>query len=73
MGETAQDIVGAYMKSARPDILGERKSDDLFPTQQGRAMTRQMFWNLIKRYALMANTTVISPHTLRHQHSPRIF
>lgn len=67
IGEAAQDIVGAYMKSARPDILGERKSDDLFPTQQGRAMTRQMFWNLIKRYALMANiSTAISPHTLRH-------
>ncbi len=30
-------------------------------------MTRVMFWQLIKRYALMAEIKVpISPHTLRH-------
>ena len=30
-------------------------------------MTRQMFWFLVKRYALIAGIRVpISPHTLRH-------
>ena len=30
-------------------------------------MSRQAFWQLIKRYALVAGITVkISPHTLRH-------
>lgn len=30
-------------------------------------MSRQMFWNLIKRYALRAGiSSAISPHTLRH-------
>ncbi|MBL8512929.1 MAG: site-specific tyrosine recombinase XerD [Betaproteobacteria bacterium] len=67
IGEAAQDIVGEYVKTARGEILGARKSDDLFPTQLGRAMSRQMFWNLIKRYALKAGvSTAISPHTLRH-------
>ena len=32
-----------------------------------QAMSRQAFWNLIKRYALRAGiATSISPHTLRH-------
>jgi integrase/recombinase XerD len=67
IGEAAQDIVGEYVKTAREEILGAKKSDDLFPSQQGRAMSRQMFWNLIKRYALKAGiSTTISPHTLRH-------
>ena len=31
------------------------------------AMSRQMFWNLVKRYALAAGIPQgISPHTLRH-------
>ena len=30
-------------------------------------MTRQMFWTLIKKYALQAEVNVpLSPHTLRH-------
>ena len=67
IGEAAQDIVGEYVKTAREEILGAKISDDLFPSQQGRAMSRQMFWNLIKRYALKAGiSTTISPHTLRH-------
>ncbi len=67
IGEAAQDVVGQYLASARPEILGARKSDDLFPSQLGRAMSRQMFWNLVKRYALRAGiSTAISPHTLRH-------
>ncbi len=67
IGEAAQDIVGLYLQSARQEILGAHKSDDLFPSQRGRAMSRQMFWNLIKRYALRAGiSSAISPHTLRH-------
>ena len=73
LGESAIDIVQLYLKTARPEILGARKSDDLFVTlQRGRVgqhggMTRQMFWTLIKRYALKAGIRKpISPHTLRH-------
>jgi len=36
-------------------------------TQRGRAMTRQMFWTLIRRYSIVAGITApLSPHTLRH-------
>ena len=67
LGEAASDVITQYAKSARIDILDGQKSDDMFVTQRGRAMTRQMFWHLIKRYAIKANINKpISPHTLRH-------
>ncbi|MBT6274549.1 MAG: tyrosine-type recombinase/integrase, partial [Chromatiales bacterium] len=37
------------------------------PTARGGPMTRQAFWQIIKRYAQLAHINrVISPHTLRH-------
>jgi integrase/recombinase XerD len=67
MGEVAADWIKRYIADARPVILGEQKSQDLFVTQRGSAMTRQMFWVTIKQHALRANIfQKISPHTLRH-------
>ena len=67
LGEAATDAVSLYLKSARVELLNGRKSDDLFVTGRGSAMTRQMFWHLIKRHALKADIrTPLSPHTLRH-------
>ncbi len=44
-----------------------RTSDALFVTVRGAAMTRQMFWKLVRRYALAAGITApLTPHTLRH-------
>ncbi|HOB94016.1 MAG TPA: tyrosine-type recombinase/integrase, partial [Aquabacterium sp.] len=51
----------------RAAILGGQQSDALFVTARGGAMTRQMFWALVKRHALVAGVTApLSPHTLRH-------
>ena len=48
-------------------LLGGRAADEVFVTAQGGGMTRQAFWQLIKRYALQANLAMsLSPHTLRH-------
>ena len=67
LGETASDVIQRYATSARIEILGGKKSDDMFVTQRGRAMTRQMFWHMIKRYAIKGNVNKpLSPHTLRH-------
>jgi integrase/recombinase XerD len=39
----------------------------LFVTARAEPMTRQAFWQLMKRYAARAGiSTAISPHTLRH-------
>ena len=67
LGESAADVIQQYLTTARIELLNGQKSDDLFITGRGRAMTRQMFWHLIKRHALKAAIrTPISPHTLRH-------
>jgi integrase/recombinase XerD len=48
-------------------LLAGRAAEALFVTARGQAMSRQAFWNLIKRYALRAGIAAsISPHTLRH-------
>ena len=67
LGEEATDWIVRYRDEARPRLLGARKSDALFVTARGAAMTRQAFWALIKRYAVRAGIPrSISPHTLRH-------
>ena len=67
MGEEAADWIDQYLKQARPEILQKRLCDAMFVTARADAMTRQAFWYLIKRYALMAGITKhMSPHVLRH-------
>jgi integrase/recombinase XerD len=66
-GEEAHAWIKRYLAEARADILGGQVSDALFVTARGGPMTRQMFWQLIKKYALLAGVlTPLSPHTLRH-------
>lgn len=67
MGEEAVDWISRYLSEARPSILQKRLCDALFVTNRADEMTRQGFWYLIKRYALLAGITKnISPHVLRH-------
>ncbi|MGE0111377.1 site-specific tyrosine recombinase XerD [Aquabacterium sp.] len=66
-GVEASDWLTRYLGQARAQILGGRVSDALFVTGRGDAMSRQMFWKLVKKYALHAGITQhLSPHTLRH-------
>lgn len=66
-GEEARAWLVRYIEEARADILGGQVSDALFVTARGGPMTRQMFWQLIKKYARLAGVlTPLSPHTLRH-------
>ena len=67
LGEEALDWLQQYLIEARPLLLQGYVSEDLFPTRRGKAMTRQAFWYLIKRYAQQAEIEKpLSPHTLRH-------
>jgi integrase/recombinase XerD len=67
MGEEAVDWISRYLSEARPAILQKRLCDALFVTNRGEAMTRQAFWYLIKRYAILAGISKhMSPHVLRH-------
>ena len=67
MGESACNAVGRYLKDARGELLRGKTSPQLFLSRLGAGMTRQAFWNIIKKRALQAGVrTSISPHTLRH-------
>ena len=62
----ASALLSRYMSEARPQML-RRPSDALFLTNRGAAMSRQMFWLLVKRYARQAGLRhAPSPHALRH-------
>ena len=68
LGEQAIDWLSRYLSEARPEILKGQQSEALFVTARGGAMTRQAFWQLIKRYAPIAgiDPAKLSPHVLRH-------
>lgn len=67
LGEEALDWVRLYLVDARPALLGDKLNAAMFVTQRGTAMTRQMFWYLIKRHAKRGGLhKPLSPHTLRH-------
>jgi integrase/recombinase XerD len=70
-GEVAGQWLQRYLQEARPALLGEKQTDDLFVTfrgtRAGEAMSRVMFWMIVKKYAVAAGITApLSPHTLRH-------
>ena len=76
VGEIALDWLMQYYQQSRPQLVlkttKQKKKlsqcSDVFVTRRGRAMTRQAFWYMVKRYALIAGiaTDHLSPHTLRH-------
>ena len=67
IGEPARDWVGKYLEISRPVILGRGISDTLFVTNRHQGMSRQAFWNLIRKYVFVAGIKKkVSPHTLRH-------
>ena len=70
-GEVASLWLRRYLAQPRAELLAGHQTDDLFVTQRGStpgtAMSRVMFWLLVKKYALAAGITQpLSPHTLRH-------
>jgi len=67
LGDEATSRLGDYLRGARPSLLGEQKSGAVFLTRRGQPMTRQAFWQLIKRYSSAAGIdSSLSPHSLRH-------
>jgi len=66
IGAHARAALAEYLSAVRPK-WARPASRACFLTARGKAMTRQGFWKLIKRYAIAAGITKpISPHKLRH-------
>ena len=68
LGEEAIDWLKRYCATARTELGGDAKAEAVFVTARRGPMTRQAFWQLIKRHAVSAGIarTALSPHTLRH-------
>lgn len=67
LGEEASESLREYLGQARSDLLKAQLTDAVFVTRRGGPMTRQAFWQLIKRYAQQAGIGAeFSPHSLRH-------
>ena len=70
-GEVARAWLDRYLAEGRPVLLAGKQTDDLFVTHRGskagKAMSRVMFWKIVKQHALAAGIhSPLSPHTLRH-------
>jgi integrase/recombinase XerD len=67
IGESACRAVSRYLEGARDELLKDGNSKRLFLSRLGEGMTRQAFWNIVKKRALQAGVqSHLSPHTLRH-------
>jgi integrase/recombinase XerD len=67
MGDAAVESLRIYLADGRPKLERRRVSPHLFLGRHGRGLTRQMFWQLLKRYVRAAGITKpVTPHTLRH-------
>jgi len=67
LGEWAIEWINRYLREARP-VLMKAPCEAVFLSRFGSGMTRQMFWQIVKRHAIQAgiDAASISPHTLRH-------
>ena len=67
VGEEAISWLRRYLAGTRQQLLRGQPQPILFPSRLGGPMTRQAFWQLVKRYAQQAGIDKpLSPHTLRH-------
>ena len=67
MGKTAKRWMKNYLNGPIQEILNDRQSDCLFPTRTSTSISRQAFWQIIKKYAMKVGISAkLSPHSLRH-------
>jgi integrase/recombinase XerD len=65
MNRRAAEKIRKYTLELRPSLLKGRQSPFLFLTNRGRPMTRQRFWQALKKIGTLAGLK-ITPHTIRH-------
>ncbi|MCL5062241.1 MAG: site-specific tyrosine recombinase XerD [Nitrospiraceae bacterium] len=65
MNHRAIAKIKRYMLELRPNLLKDRQSPYLFLTNRGTPMTRQRFWQALKKFGDMAGLE-LTPHAIRH-------
>jgi integrase/recombinase XerD len=68
LGRPAIQALRAYLEESRPKLVkAAPDAAAVFVSRGGKALTREMLWNLVKKYTLRAGLNArVSPHTLRH-------
>lgn len=67
VGDEAAHWLERYTREVRPGLAGRSGHQELFLGDRGAALTRQAFWQTVRRYAITAGLPgSLSPHGLRH-------
>lgn len=65
--QTAVKHIGEYVRTVRPVLVADESENKLFTNYNGKPMSRQGFWKIIKYYSKKAGINKeITPQTLRH-------
>ncbi len=65
MNRRAVERIKHYLQELRPGLLKNRQSPYLFLTNRGMPMTRQRFWQALKKLGGSVGIK-LAPHTIRH-------
>lgn len=67
LGSLSLKALKDYMEKARPILVKDENVEALFVNINGKRLTRQGFWKIVKFYKEQAHITKeITPHVLRH-------
>ena len=67
LGKLSLKALNEYITKARPNLIRNESEQALFVNINGRRLTRQGFWKIIKFYKEQAHISKdITPHVLRH-------
>ncbi|MCE4965826.1 site-specific tyrosine recombinase XerD [Staphylococcus chromogenes] len=67
LGETVIELLKTYIENVRPQLLKKQVTHTLFLNMQGKTLTRQGIWKIIKQTGAKAGIQKrLTPHTLRH-------
>jgi integrase/recombinase XerD len=67
LGSLSMKALTEYINKARPILIKEESEKALFVNVNGKRLTRQGFWKIVKYYKEQAHITKdITPHVLRH-------
>ena len=67
IGLHAKDKIESYVEKSRTSLLKNQASPYLFVARAARPITRQGFWKLLRKYAMLAQINKkVTPHSLRH-------
>ena len=67
LGSMSMKALTEYIQKARPILIKDESNRALFVNVNGKRLTRQGFWKIVKFYKEQAHITKdITPHVLRH-------